>query len=82
MDLDPLAEGRLGDEIVLAALREWTPERRSIALCRLTALVRGSSRLAWRQRHPELSPLAADIGWAEQQYGPEIGAALRRALLP
>ena len=79
--IDPHAEARLGDEIIIAALRTWSPERRSIAMSRLTALVRASSRQAWRAQHPELSSRSADVVWAEQQYGPVIGAALRRWLV-
>lgn len=76
--IDTQAEARMGDDLVIAALRGWSMERRSMAQARLTALVRSSSRQAWRDRHPDLPTLAADIAWAEHQYGPEIGAALRR----
>jgi len=79
--IDPHAEARLGDEIVIAALRTWSPERRSVSLSRLTAMVRASSRNSWRAQHPELPTLSADVAWAEQQYGPVIGAALRRRLI-
>ena len=78
--IDTQAEARLGDEQVIAAMREWSMHRRSMVQAQLTALVRSSSRQAWRARQPELTTLEADIGWAENQYGPEIGAALRRWL--
>jgi len=78
--IDTRAEACLGDDMVLAAISQWSPQRRSMAQARLTALVRASSRKAWRARHPDLTPLAADVAWAESQYGPVIGAALRRWL--
>jgi len=71
--IDTRAEACLGDDMVLAAISQWSPQRRSMAQARLTALVR-------RARHPDLTPLAADVAWAESQYGPVIGAALRRWL--
>lgn len=76
--IDTHAEAHLGDAMISEAMRLWTPERRSSALSRLTALVRSSSRQAWRRRHPELDARSSDIAWAETQYGPEIGLALRR----
>lgn len=78
--IDTIAEASLGDGLVASVVSGWSSERRSMAQARLIALVRSSSRLAWRERHPGLSPLAADVAWAEHQYGPEIGAALRRWL--
>jgi hypothetical protein len=75
--LDPHAEEGMGDAIVLAGLRQWSPERRLESACKLTAMIRTSSRAAWRSRHPDMSPLEADIAWAESQYGPAIGTALR-----
>ena len=75
--IDPDAEARMGDDLVIAAMRTWTPERRGAVACQLTAMVRASSRAAWRMRNPTLSAREADIGWAEALYGPEIGAALR-----
>ena len=75
--LDPDAEAVMGDAMVLAALRTWTPGRRLESACRLTAMVRASSRAAWRRRHPGQSTRQADVAWAEAQYGPEVGAALR-----
>ena len=75
--IDTQAEARLGDERVMAALRGWSTHRRSMVQARLTALVRSSSRQAWRARHPQLTTLQADVAWAENMYGPEIGAALR-----
>lgn len=76
--IDTAAEATLGDDVVLAAIQGWSIERRSVALSRLTALVRASSRRAWRERNPSQSTRMADIDWAESQYGAEIGAALRR----
>jgi hypothetical protein len=75
--IDTAAEATAGDEMVAHVIRGWSIERRSIALSNLTALVRASSRAAWRRRHPEQTHVAADIDWAESQYGPEIGEALR-----
>lgn len=75
--VDPDAEAVMGDAMVLAALRTWTPARRLESACRLTAMVRASSRAAWRRRHPDQSTRQADVAWAEAQYGPEVGAALR-----
>jgi len=51
----------MGQEVVLAGLRNWSPERRLESACSLTAMVRSSSRAAWRSRHPGLSRLQADI---------------------
>lgn len=76
--IDTRAEAQLGDAVILDAMQRWTPERRSVALSRLTALVRASSRQAWRHRHPELDARSSDIAWAETQYGPAVGLALRR----
>ncbi len=75
--IDPQAEADMGESVILAGLRAWSPERRLESACQLTAMIRSSSRVAWRNRHPEMSPLQADIAWAESQYGPVIGAALR-----
>ena len=75
--IDPAAESTMGDAQVLAAVRAWTPARRLESACRLTAMVRASSRNAWRRRHPGLTARDADIAWAEAQYGRDIGAALR-----
>lgn len=75
--IDPQAEADLRGAVVLAGLRTWSPERRLEYACKLTAMVRASSRAAWRSRPPAMSPLQADIAWAESQYGPEIGIALR-----
>jgi hypothetical protein len=75
--IDPQAESDMGDAMVIAGLRTWSPERRLAAACNLTAMVRSSSRAAWRSRHPDLSQLQSDIAWAESQYGSAIGAALR-----
>jgi hypothetical protein len=76
--IDPVAEATLGDDFIIAAISQWTIERRSVALSNLTAMVRASSRRAWRERHPEQSPQDADVDWAESLYGAEIGTALRR----
>jgi hypothetical protein len=76
-DIDPEAEAHLGDGMVVATLRQWTPERRAAVACRLTAMVRASSRAAWRRQHPDEPQRAVDIAWAEAQYGPDIGARLR-----
>ena len=76
--IDTRAEAELGNDLVVAAMAAWSPEQRSRAQARLTALVRSSSRQAWRARHPGSDPLATDIAWAESQYGPEVGIALRR----
>lgn len=78
LSIDPVAEAKLGDDFIIAAISQWTIERRSVALSHLTAMVRASSRRAWRERHPEQSTQDADIDWAESQYGAEIGSALRR----
>jgi hypothetical protein len=59
-------------------MSQWSLARKAKAL---NALVRGSSRQAWRAHNPEKSVLEADIDWAENQYGDEIRAALRRHLL-
>lgn len=75
--IDTEAESRLGDDQVIAAMRSWSMHRKSMVQAQLTALVRSSSRQAWRARHPDLTDLQADVGWAENMYGPEIGAALR-----
>lgn len=75
--IDPQSEADMGDSVVLAGLRGWSPERRLESACSLTAMVRSSSRAAWRSRHPAMSPLQADIAWAESQYGSVIGTALR-----
>jgi len=77
MEFDPDAEARQGDAQVLAVLRTWPLERRGAVACNLTAMVRSSSRAAWRRAHPGQSARSADIAWAEAQYGPELGAALR-----
>jgi len=76
--IDPHAEATMGDAKIFAGLRGWSPERRLASACSLTAMVRSSSRAAWRSRHPFMSQLQADIAWAESQYGPDIGAALRK----
>jgi hypothetical protein len=78
LTFDPVAEATLGDDFIIAAISQWTIERRSVALSNLTAMVRASSRRAWRERHPEKSTQDADIDWAESQYGADIGTALRR----
>ena len=78
LTIDPIAEATLGDDFIIAAISQWTIERRSVALSNLTAMVRASSRRAWRERHPEKSTQDADIDWAESQYGADIGTALRR----
>lgn len=77
-NIDTAAEATAGDDLVVAAIRGWSIERRSVALSRLTSLVRASSRRAWRGRNPGQPTLAADIDWAESQYGIEVGMALRR----
>jgi hypothetical protein len=75
--IDPIAEERQGDERVIAEMRTWTPARRAAVACNLTAMVRASSRAAFRRLHPERTARASDLAWAEAQYGPEIGDALR-----
>ncbi len=75
--IDPEAEACLGDEQVLSTLRSWSMQRRGAVACNLTAMVRSSSRAAWRRQHPEVPHREADLSWAEAQYGPELGAALR-----
>lgn len=74
---DPQAEEDMGEAVILAGLRRWSPVRRLESACNLTAMVRSSSRTVWRSRHPDMPPLLADIAWAESQYGHEIGTALR-----
>lgn len=76
-DFDPAAEACQGDAQVLAVLRTWPLERRGAVACNLTAMVRSSSRAAWRRARPGQPVRSVDIAWAEAQYGPEIGAALR-----
>jgi hypothetical protein len=79
--IDTIFESRQGDDLVIAAMSQWSLARKAKALNALISLVRGSSRQAWRARNPDKSVLEADIDWAENQYGDEIGAALRRRLL-
>jgi len=75
--INPDDEAQMGDAVVAAGLRTWTTEQRGALTCRLTAMVRSSSRAAWQARHPERSVAVNNIAWAELQYGTVIGAALR-----
>ena len=76
--INPFAEARLGDELVAAGLRGWTPAKRLALACTLTAQVRSLARRAVARRHRDWSPEQCDIAFLGQVYGKELAEAFSR----
>ena len=65
--INPDDEAQMGDAVVAAGSRTWTTEQRGALACRLTAMVKSSSRAAWQARQPNRVAPANDIAWHFRQ---------------